>query len=87
MTIPGYKAGDRVRFSEKGRNAHRHQPDKVGVVVGQPSRKRVTMLTVRWDGTVTDQQFHPAFIEHELDFVAACAQVHADFDKALAYLG
>ncbi len=62
MTIPGYKPGDRVRFSEKGRRHYYKRPDKEGVVTAN-SKSRADWLAIKWDGNSTDERFHPAFIE------------------------
>jgi 1,4-alpha-glucan branching enzyme len=61
MTVPGYKNGDRVRFSAKGKR-HYEKPNRVGVVTNQ-AKKQSHWLAVKWDGNSTDERFHPAFIE------------------------
>lgn len=89
MTIPGYKTGDRVRYSAKGLKVFtRTPPGRLGTITNDPERKQTRYLMVHWDGNLrSTADLHPAFIEHELDFSAACAQVYEQFAHTLAYLG
>jgi hypothetical protein len=61
MTVPGFKNGDRVRFSPKGKR-HYEKPDRVGVITNL-AKKHTIWLAVKWDGNSTEERFHPAFIE------------------------
>ena len=63
MAIEGFKRGDQVRFSEKGRRVYSRNQNQIGAVVNNPQNPRTMYLHVRWAGNQYSDKFHPAFIE------------------------
>ncbi len=63
MTVEGFKRGDQVRLSEKGRRAYYRSKGRVGEVINNPENPQTKILHVRWVGNRYADHFHPSFIE------------------------